>query len=260
MSRAADYDTVSRRYDSRYEDQDWDWGGVQQSLLQFLGGKEPVEALEVGCGTGHWLGVVLARQPARLAGIDPSAGMLKRARQVATGAWLVQARAEDLPWATGSFDRVFCINAFHHFSEKAESLVEARRVLRSKGGLMLIGLDPHTGQDRWWIYDYFHTVLTLDKERFPPSGEILATMARAGFVRCETKEVQHFTRPIPARAAMERGLLDRSFTSQLMILSEQEYQDGVNRIRLQMDAVSATGADLVLATDLRFYATIGWAD
>ena len=59
---------------------------------------------------------------------------------------------------------------------------------------------------------------------------------------------------------MERGLLDRSFTSQLMNLSEEEYQDGVNRIRLQMDTVSATGADLVLATDLRFYATIGWVD
>jgi hypothetical protein len=34
-------------------------------------------------------------------------------------------------------------------------LDEARRVLRSGGRLMTIGLDPHLGIDRWYIYDYF---------------------------------------------------------------------------------------------------------
>ncbi len=125
---------------------------------------------------------------------------------------------------------------------------------------MIIGLDPHTGQERWWVYDYFLGVLVLDKERYPPSAEIRAAMARAGIARSETWEAQHIIRQVFARDAMERNLLDRSVTSQLMILSEQEYQDGLHRIRSAMDTASAMGEELMLATDLRLYATIGWVE
>ncbi len=118
MSRTADYDSIASQYDRRYEDQSYE--GIEQALLAFVSGTEALNVLEVGCGTGHWL-VLLATHARWLAGIDPSAAMLGRARQASHGACLVRGQAEGLPWATGNFDRVFCVNAFHHFSEKAGS-------------------------------------------------------------------------------------------------------------------------------------------
>jgi ubiquinone/menaquinone biosynthesis C-methylase UbiE len=108
---------------------------------------------------------------------------------------------------------VFCVNAFHHFSGKAGFLNEARRVLRPKGGVMIIGLDPHTGQEHWWVYDYFLGVLALDKKRYSTSAAIRAAMAEAGFTRSETREAQRIIRQDFARGVMERGLLDPSVTS-----------------------------------------------
>jgi hypothetical protein len=42
-----------------------------------------------------------------------------------------------------------------------------------------------------------------------------------------------------------------------MILSQQEYQAGLDRIRTARDAAVAGGGDLVLNMDVRLYATLG---
>jgi ubiquinone/menaquinone biosynthesis C-methylase UbiE len=41
--------------------------------------------------------------------------------------------------ADASFDRLFCVNALHHFRDKRAFVVEARRVLRRGGRMMTIG-------------------------------------------------------------------------------------------------------------------------
>ena len=81
--------------------------------------------------------------------------MLARARVAAPGARLVRARAEDLPWRDATFDRIFCVNALHHFSDRDRFFAEARRILRPGGGLLTIGKDPHAERDEWWVYHYF---------------------------------------------------------------------------------------------------------
>src|SRR5581483_9988333 len=152
MSRIADYDSISSQYDQRYQGQRYP--GTEQVLSTFLGENRHVSVLEVGCGTGHWLNF-LSDKIGFLTGLDLSANMLQRARESAPETPLVRGRVEHLPYHAQSFDRVFCINAFHHFAERDKFLTEAQRVLRPHGGLMIIGLDPHSGLDRWWVYDYF---------------------------------------------------------------------------------------------------------
>ena len=102
-----------------------------------------------------------------LASLDVSHQMLARARTQASQAELVQGRAEHLPWGNALFDRVFCINAFHHFRDKLAFLAEARRVLRPNGRVLVVGLDPHSESDRWFIYDYFTGTREIDKCRYP---------------------------------------------------------------------------------------------
>jgi ubiquinone/menaquinone biosynthesis C-methylase UbiE len=257
MSRVTDYNSISSQYDVRYQAQEYP--GIERALLAFVGDKGAVNIVEVGCGTGHWV-KFLSGKVSFLTGLDLSANMLQRAQASAPETPLVRGRAEALPYRTQSLDRVFCINAFHHFAEEAKFLTEARRALRPGGGLMVLGLDPHTGLDRWWVYEYFHETLNLDRQRYPSAGALRADMASAGFRRCETSVAEHLTLQMPAHTALERGLLAQSYTSQLTILSPREYQAGLARITQAMNAEKAQGRDLILIADLRLYATVGWLD
>jgi ubiquinone/menaquinone biosynthesis C-methylase UbiE len=257
--RVTDYDRIADRFDTRYRTYAYD--GVRETLLHFLG-PQPSAVLEVGCGTGHWLAAVDARlQPSRsdtrsiLAGVDPSAPMLARARGAAPSARLLRARAEALPWRDATFDRVFCVNALHHFADRNRFFEEARRVLTPGGGLLTIGKDPHTDRDEWWIYDYFEETRAIDRERFARVSTLRGEMARAGFAWAESMEADHIELVQPAADALANGVVDASFTSQLTVLSDEEFRLGVERLR---QAHEAAGGDLQLVADFRLYATVGW--
>jgi ubiquinone/menaquinone biosynthesis C-methylase UbiE len=136
MARTVDYDHIAKTYDRRYRENDY--SGIEAALMAFVGEHSDQHILEVGCGTGHWL-QSLDGAGIRLAGADASARMLAHARVQAPRAALVQGAAERLPWKSESFDRVFCINALHHFQDKIAFLTEAMRVLRPGGQLMTVG-------------------------------------------------------------------------------------------------------------------------
>jgi SAM-dependent methyltransferase len=189
-------------------------------------------------------------------GLDPSRRMLEVARTHLPDSRLIRARAETLPCRTGSVDRMFGINALHHFTDPAAFFGEARRVLGGDGALLTVGLDPNAGQDRWWIYDYFPTALVEDRRRYLPAGRIRELMEAHGFSRCETREVQHLPAQMTVSDAARRGFLDRTSTSQLIVISQAEYEAGMRRIHsADADAMGAT----VLRADLRIYGTTGWA-
>ena len=248
-----DYDAIAGTYDRRYLTNDY--SGVERAVIAFAGERD-LRVLEVGCGTGHWLGV-LERAGVRTAGLDAALGMLAHARAQAPSTPVVQGVAERQPWASAAFDRVFCVNAFHHFQDKRTFVAEAHRVLRPGGRLMTIGLDPHTGLDRWYIYEYFDSALEDDRRRYPPAADIREWLRHAGFVDCFTREVQHLPVRVPARAALEQGRLEKSATSQFGILTDEQYRQGLDRIRSAIESAEARGETLYLTADLRLYATLG---
>jgi SAM-dependent methyltransferase len=183
--------------------------------------------------------------------------MVAVARTSARDAKLAVGRAEQLPWGDRTFGRLFCINAFHHFVDKLGFLREARRVLVPGGQLMTVGLDPHTGTDHWYIYEYFESVLAIDKLRYPPCHQIREWMQALGYGSVRTREVQHSPVRLSARAASEQGRLDRHATSQLAVLPDEEYQRGIARIRRAAESAEALGESLWLTADLRLYGTFG---
>ena len=253
-TRITDYDSIADGFDRRYALLRYD--GVREALLNFLGPAGPA-ALEVGCGTGHWLREVAGRA-AVIAGVEPSGPMLLHARDVAPTAWLARGRAEQLPWRDASFDRVFCVNALHHFSDRAQFFAEARRVLRPGGGMMTIGKDPHPGRDEWWVYDYFEPTRAIDLARFAPVRTLRGGLTTAGFTWAESFEADRIESMHDVTQAFADGLIDRAFTSQLTVLSDEEFARGVERIRQAEAEHAAGGANLKLVADFRLYATVGW--
>jgi ubiquinone/menaquinone biosynthesis C-methylase UbiE len=253
MYPTVNYDRIADEYDRRYLTNDY--SGIENALTAFVRQNLDARVLEVGCGTGHWLRLLDGRGIC-VAGLDASLRMLAYARAQAR-CTVVQGLADHLPWATESFDRVFCVNALHHFQNKARSLAEARRVLRPAGQLMTIGLDPHTGIDQWYIYDYFEPAFEIDKRRYPASSQIRDWMHAVAFVDCVTHEVQHVPVRLSARTAIEQGRLDKAATSQLSVLTDEQYQQGIDRIRKAIELAEARGGSLYLNADLRLYATFG---
>lgn len=240
------YDLLAPVYDERYAKNRYD--GVEAVLRRFVGASQSVDVTEVGCGTGHWL-AQSRNQVRTVTGLDLSEQMLQRARTAAPHASLVRGRAETLPWAAAAFDRLFCVNAMHHFDDAHAFVLEARRVLRPGGAFLTIGLDPHTGLDKWWIYDYFPGALDADRQRYLPATTIRERLESAGFTRVATEVAQHIPAEVPFAVAAERGMLDRGSTSQLMVIGHAEYDEGLRRLRAEQP---------VLKADLRVYATVGW--
>lgn len=291
MKTSPDYDRIAEDYDRRFEF--FDDSRVTKLVLGFACSESSLRFLDLGCGTGHWLARVSSRVQSS-AGLDLSMGMLEHAKAKLfpkgessleaklfpkgepsskarlfpnaepspaakpSHCVLARGRAEGMPWKDATFDRILINNAFHHFRDKERAMAEARRVLRPGGGLLIIGLDPHTGLDRWWIHDYFGSSLATDKGRYLPTDRMRALMKQCGLSRCETVLALHEPICFSARIALEEGRLEKHTTSQLALLTDEEYEQGMRRLWGDIEASEAVGAERVLLSDLRLYATTGW--
>ena len=102
----------------------------------------PSAILDIGCGTGRLLRRMQARwQTASLVGIDLAEGMVAQARSQTPGATIHLAPAEQLPLENDSVDLVTSTVSFHHWSDQAQGVREAARVLRPAGLFVLADMN-----------------------------------------------------------------------------------------------------------------------
>jgi ubiquinone/menaquinone biosynthesis C-methylase UbiE len=110
-----------------------------------LGGRQGLEALDVGCGTG-FLSLELAARGHQVTGIDFAPEMLALAKEKAAKAGAAirfeHADAENLPFAAGSFDLVISRHVLWTLPHPEAAIEEWVRVLRPGGRLVVI--DGHS--------------------------------------------------------------------------------------------------------------------
>ncbi|MFE5212390.1 class I SAM-dependent methyltransferase [Streptomyces sp. NPDC056600] len=140
--------TYQRKHDPRIGAAPRLWGmySIPDAHLGALGDVTGKRVLELGCGAGQW-SRALAAEGATVVGIDLSESQLDAAKRAmgVTGATrhpLVQGAAEQLPFAAGSFDLVFC--DFGGLSWAPPHLVvpQAARVLARGGRLVFNVASP----------------------------------------------------------------------------------------------------------------------
>ncbi len=107
-------------------------------LRRFIGPAPGGRALEVGCGTGHFV-AELAAQGWTVVGLDLSAEMLAVARDKQASMVLARADAAALPWRDASFDLVLSVTTLEFMTRRQEALQQMWRVLRP-GGRLVVGV------------------------------------------------------------------------------------------------------------------------
>jgi SAM-dependent methyltransferase len=114
-----------------------------QLLPGLLEGTETVG--DLGCGTGQ-LARLLAPFAGRVVGVDRSAEMLELARERlarASNVELRQGELEALPLDDGALDVAILSLVLHYVADPARVFVEARRVLRPGGRLLILEMQRH---------------------------------------------------------------------------------------------------------------------
>ena len=152
-------------------------------LIDQAGIRSGFRVLDVGCGTGTLAVQIKRLHPEiELVALDPDPSALSVAQRKASRAGLPiefdRGFSDHLPYPDSSFDRVFSSFMIHHLApkERAETLVEIRRVLKPGGSVHVLDFAPHdhaVGASR----HRFHLAPHAD-ERF--EGHMTALMNAAG--------------------------------------------------------------------------------
>ncbi len=159
--------------------------------------EDPVLSVGIGPGVGI---AELARRLSggRVAGIDPSATMLRQAQRrnraaVAAGhVALVQAGAGSIPWPDGAFNGVVAVNSVQLWEPLPDALREVARVLSPTGALVTLthrwAIEKRAPLEQWvemiklLLSEGGFTAITHDTVRFR-SGAALVLQARAPLAR-----------------------------------------------------------------------------
>ncbi|HET8549539.1 MAG TPA: class I SAM-dependent methyltransferase [Bryobacteraceae bacterium] len=244
-----DYDRLASVYDSRYSVNRL--AGIGEALVALAARMGARRVLEVGCGTGYWLGELASHAPF-VCGADISIGMLEHARAKLASAPLVAARANALPFTGASFDLIFVVNAIHHFEDPCAFIRGAADLLAAGGALAVIGIDPRL-LCRRYFYDYFEGSWERDLRRFPAIGDIVNWLAAAGFARIEYRIVERYRRIFQGDAVLTDPFLQKTSNSLLGLLTDADYELGLRRIEA---AIAAGTTEFI--SDIAFPMIAGW--
>jgi ubiquinone/menaquinone biosynthesis C-methylase UbiE len=203
------YDRQSRSYDRR-------WARYTEQTTRLLLGEARIDpgerVLDVACGTGAAIGVLLESEPGQsVTGVDLSPGMLDAARRTFgrhPNVAFREAPAEALPFDPGTFDVVISASALHYFERPATALSEMVRVLVPGGRIVI--LDWNRAPLRMALLDAWLRLIDPAHGHVFTAPELRALLEGAGVdaIRIEDRRLGFWSlliaagiRPTPAHEA-----------------------------------------------------------
>ena len=221
--KTIDYDKVSKVYDQVRE-------GNPEMVLQLLEEVSLTDSslvLDVGCGTGNNTILLSSSIEARVSGLDISFGMLQKACEKRSKIPLVQAPADNIPFADDSFDFVYMTEVLHHLPDVPKTYEEIHRILKTSG-LFCIVTQAHTQIDNRVTSRFFPGTASVDKERYPDIDVIVEQLKASGFSSVNPKEYTY--KPVHLGPEYLDTIEKRGF-SMLHKISKEDYEQGLEALR-----------------------------
>lgn len=234
------YNEISKVYDDVRE------GDVIliNHFLQELPEGDNLRILDIGCGTGNYTDLFQKATQAKhcqVYGIEPSEGMIDKARQKNSQITFKQATAEDIPFGDNFFDFVFMTDVIHHIPDIGVMFAEIHRILKPQGKVCIFTQSPRQIEARP-IVQFFPGTVRVDQARYPDIEAILAAAQSGGLIALK-KEILFEGDPVEIGASFLELARKKGY-SMLHLLTEQEYQSGLRKLEeaLQNGPIQARAA------------------
>jgi ubiquinone/menaquinone biosynthesis C-methylase UbiE len=162
---------------------------ARKTLLDQSAIQSGFRILDVGCGTGSFAILIKRLYPTvDVIGLDPDSKALarakRRAERVSISIGLDQGFADQLPYKSGFFDRIFSTFMFHHIpiDKQEKVLSEVQRVLKPGGRLHMLDFAGSAAAGCGPLTRCFHLSHHLKDNS---EERILTLMNRAGLASCQ---------------------------------------------------------------------------
>lgn len=224
--KPVDYEQICRIYDDVRE------GDVLllKHFLEELPSLGALNVLDIGCGTGNYTDLFQKITQDRcysIHGIDPSDGMLSKARQKNGFITYQAGTAEQIPSQANFYDFVYMTDVIHHIPDLHKMFAEIFRILRSVGKTCIV-TQSHAQIEHRPIARFFPGTVRVDQRRYPDIPAILQVAERNGLYHLKTEFI--FEGEEMELGADFLELVQKKGYSMLHLLPEHEYQNGLRAL------------------------------
>ena len=203
------------------------FAALQQAIA--MGGPEP-RVLEVGSGTGNYIGALQAATGCVACGVEPAPAMLAVAASRWPDVTFLLGFGEALPLPDAAYDFVFTVDVIHHIEAGAAYFRAARRVLASGGRICTVTDSARIIAMRCPLTVYWPETMAVELRRYPPLAQLWQWMAGAGF-RGDGEAVVEFDYLLDNSDVYR----DRAYSS-LRLIDEAAFARGLARLDADLAA------------------------
>jgi malonyl-CoA O-methyltransferase len=158
----------------------------ERYVLPVLPPLEGKHALDLACGTGRWLELLIKREPKCAVGIDLSSAMLDVARtKPVARECLLRADCTHPPFASATFDFAICSFALSHVCELRSFVNGISRIMKPRSDLFLTDIHPEAAA-MGWRTGFRDDTSGVSIEVFPRRIEKIVQVFVAGGFECIT--------------------------------------------------------------------------
>lgn len=218
-----DYDVISKVYD------DVRSGDVEliNLILSELANGDSFRILDFGCGTGNYTRLLKGHFHGQVYGVDPSEGMLEKARLKAPEVDFRQGSADALPFENSFFNLVYMTDVIHHVPDIGRMFAEIHRVLAPDGKVCVV-TQSHAQIEARPIARFFPGTIRVDKARYPDINDVIVAARGQGldFIRHDLWSEAPWIElgPVYLELVRKKGY------SMLHLIAEQEYLAGLKEL------------------------------
>jgi len=185
--------------------------------------------LEVGCGTGSHILMLVQTTNCQGWGIDPSEDMMCQEKSSGK-VQFVSGTAEELPFEDKFFDFLFSINVIHLVTSTISYFHEAFRVLKPTGTICTITDSKRIIRNRKPLSQYWPGTVSVDIKRYPTITTLKKQMMAVGFADVTETNIQNTSQIEDITPYKEKAF------SCLHLISQDEFLRGLARLQEDLKA------------------------